>query len=136
MGCIYPFRCFKLIWLIAVISLKDSRYFYVLKDIARYVLSYSKPLELLPVKSCQREKKKSSFSFFRAQPMFEGTSKTLPCRVGSLSEVGLPMFQSDDMLHKLIIFGNYGSKDRTKLDIEVCSYRKRMARNTILPSFT
>lgn len=52
--------------------------FYVLKDIARYVLSYSKPLELLPVTSCQREKKKSSFSFFRAQPMFEGTSKTLP----------------------------------------------------------
>ena len=25
-------------------------------------------------------------------------SKTLPCRVGSLSEVGLPMFQSDDSL--------------------------------------
>lgn len=43
---------------------------YVLKDIARYVLSYSKPLELL--------------------------SKDLACRVGSISEVGLPMFQSDD----------------------------------------
>ena len=77
--------------------------FYVLKDMARYVLSYSKPLELLPVTSCQREKKKSSFSFFRAQPMFEGTSKTLPCRVGSLSEVGLPMFQSDDSLCNSII---------------------------------
>ena len=76
---------------------------YVLKDIARYVLSYSKPLELLSVTSCQRVKKKSSFSFFRAQQMFEGTSKTLPCRVGSLSEVGLPMFQSDDSLCNSII---------------------------------
>ena len=74
--------------------------------------------------------------FWVTQNLWSYSPKTLPCRVGSLSEVGLPMFQSDDMLHKLIIFGNYGSKDRTKLDIEVCSYRKRMARNTILPSFT
>ena len=28
---------------------------------------------------------------------------TLPCRVGSLSEVGLPMFQSADMLYGSII---------------------------------
>ena len=44
-------------------------------------------------------------SMYTGHKMISGNKRTrpLPCRVGSLSEVGLPMFQSDDSLCNSII---------------------------------
>ena len=47
------------------------------KDTARYVFELLKTFRVTPETSYKRVKKKSFFSFFRAQPMF-GPSKTLP----------------------------------------------------------